>query len=71
LFDIWTLKFGFGRKEVMPMTQSRTRILYPSPLKIRGARGVMKEFAKGKRTMPGPGSNPLPSFLALDGRGLR
>jgi hypothetical protein len=24
---------------------------------MRGARGVMKEFAKGKRRMPGPGEN--------------
>ena len=46
----------------------------PPPLKVRGARGVMKldqGFAEGKRTMPGPGRDALPYFLALEGRGLR
>jgi len=36
------------------------RILAPPPLKVRGARGVIKldqGFAEGKRTVPGPGIN--------------
>ena len=45
-------------RRVMPMRKSQSESSFPPPLKIRGARGVMKldqGFAKGKRTMPGPG----------------
>jgi hypothetical protein len=56
------LKFGFSRKEVMPMAQSQTRIPVLPPLKIRGARGVMKRFAKGNGTVPGPGMRTIASL---------
>jgi hypothetical protein len=35
----------------------RIAIALAPPLKVRGARGVMKGFAKGNKTMPGPGKN--------------
>jgi len=52
------------------MIESRSESSLPPPLKIRGARGVMKfdqGFAEGKRMVPGPGRkelrNPKPQIL--------
>jgi hypothetical protein len=42
------------------MGKSQSESPLVSPLKVRGARGVMQldhAFAEGKRTMPGPGKN--------------
>ena len=39
--------------------------------RLRGGQGVTKGFAKGKRTVPGPGRSASLDLLALEGRGLR
>jgi hypothetical protein len=44
------------------MIESRSESSLPLPLKIRGARGVMKldqGFAEGKRMVPGPGKSSV------------
>jgi len=53
----------------MAKSQSES-LLVALPLKLREARGVTKGFARGKTTVPGPGRDASPDFLALDGRGL-
>jgi hypothetical protein len=63
------VKINNNGKEVMPMIESQSESLLPSPLKIRGVRparrtnslaggGVMKldqGFAEEKRMVPSPG----------------
>ena len=47
------------------MIESQSESLLPPPLKIRGARGVMKldqGFAEEKRMVPGPGRDKIQDF---------
>jgi hypothetical protein len=55
------------------MSMAKSRSESPSLLLslLRGKRGVMKGFAEGKRTVPGPGISASPDVLALEGRGFK